>query len=126
MAEVNGVIDRYFAIWNETDAAQRQNLIAKTYAPDATYLDPLVSGDGHEGIDTMVAAVQGQFPGFQFQLNGAIDSFRDRVRYQWELVSPAGGDPVAGGVDFCVVAADGRLRSVTGFLDYAPAGIGAA
>jgi hypothetical protein len=39
------------------------------------------------------------------------------VRFTWHLKSAAGGDTVAVGIDFGVVAGDGRLRSVTGFLE---------
>ena len=45
------LIDRYFAAWNETDTASRRKLIATTWSTDAAYLDPLLSGDGHDGID---------------------------------------------------------------------------
>jgi hypothetical protein len=40
------------------------------------------------------------------------------VRFSWEL-GPDGADPLAGGLDVGVIA-DGRLRSITGFLDFAP------
>jgi hypothetical protein len=39
----------------------------------------------------------------------------------WELAPEAGGAAVASGLDVAVVAADGRLSHVTGFVD-APAG----
>jgi hypothetical protein len=38
------------------------------------------------------------------------------VRFSWTLGVP-GADPVARGTDMAVLAADGRLASVTGFLD---------
>jgi hypothetical protein len=41
-------------------------------------------------------------------------------RVGWELVAAAGGEPLVVGFDVAV-AADGRLRSVYGFLDKAPA-----
>ena len=48
------LIDRYFDAWNETDAGRRRELIAATWTKDAAYADPLLSGDGHEGIDAMI------------------------------------------------------------------------
>jgi hypothetical protein len=39
------------------------------------------------------------------------------VRFAWTLYGPEGNSPAAVGVDFGVVADDGRLRSVTGFLE---------
>ena len=55
------LIDRYFDAWNEPDVARRRALIDATYASDAAYRDPLMAGDGHAGIDAMIAAVQARF-----------------------------------------------------------------
>lgn len=120
MTEINPVVDRYIAIWNETDPNTRRDLIAQTWTDDASYLDPLMSGDSPAGIDAMIAGVQQQFPGHQFRLSGAIDTHHDRIRFGWELVPPGSETPFVVGVDFGVVAADGRLRTITGFLDQAP------
>jgi hypothetical protein len=75
-----------------------------------------MSGDGVAGIDAMIATAQQQFPGHRFTLAAGPDAHHDRVRFAWAL-SPDGGDPIARGVDFAVLAEDGRLRSVTGFLE---------
>lgn len=120
MSQPNALIDRYFAVWNERDAARRQELIAQTWAEDASYLDPLMQGNGHLGIDSMVQNVQQQFAGHRFRQLGATDAHHDRLRFSWELVADAGPVVVAG-TDFGIVAADGRLQNVTGFLDQTPA-----
>lgn len=121
MNDVARVVDGYFAVWNETDATRRAELIARTWCEDGSYLDPLLAGDGHKGISDMVAAVHDQFPGHQFRLVGDIDGHHDRLRFDWELVDPATGTAVIGGVDFGEIAADGRLRAITGFLTQVPA-----
>lgn len=112
------VIDQYIATWNETDPGTRRALIERTWMADGIYLDPLMSGEGHDGIDAMIAGVQAQFPGFRFRRTGELDAHHDRVRFSWEL-GPEDGPALAGGVDFGVVSA-GRLQSITGFLDFAP------
>lgn len=121
--EVAQMVDRYFAIWNETDPAARRALIARTWTEDARYLDPLMSGEGHDGIDAMIAGVQAhaqaQFPGFHFQRTSEVDAHNDHIRFAWE-VGPVGGEALAGGVDFGVIS-EGRLQSITGFQDFAPA-----
>jgi hypothetical protein len=76
------------------------------------------AGEGQEGIDAMIEAVQARFPGYRFRRTSKIDAHHDRVRFSWEL-GPDGGAPLAGGLDVGVIA-DGRLRSITGFLDFAP------
>jgi len=117
MTDTTTVVRRYIAMWNETSPEDRRAIIAETWADDATYLDPMMSGDGPEGINAMVAAAQKQFPGHQFELTSGPDVHHDRVRFAWRMVPDAGGAPVAAGVDFARLAGDGRLRDVTGFLE---------
>jgi len=80
----------------------------------------MLESEGRKGIDAMVAGVHERFPGYKFRRTGAIDLHHDRVRFSWEL-APAGGPVFADGVDFGVIAADGRLQTITGFIDHAPA-----
>ncbi|MBR8254215.1 nuclear transport factor 2 family protein [Burkholderia ambifaria] len=114
------LIDRYFDAWNEPDAARRRALIDATYASDAAYRDPLMAGDGHTGIDTMIAAVQERFPAFRFRRTTDVDGFGQHLRFSWALVSPDGAAIVRGS-DFGTVDASGCLKSVTGFIDEMPA-----
>jgi hypothetical protein len=117
MSDINTTVHNYIAIWNETAAEQRRALIADTFTDDASYLDPIMAGNGPAEIDAMVAGAQAQFPGTRFELSMGPDLHHDRVRFAWRLVSAAEGAPVAAGVDFATVAEDGRLRDVTGFLE---------
>lgn len=112
------LIDRYIAAWNETDGARRRLLIASTWTEDASYVDPLMKGEGWTGIDAMIQGVQSQFPGLLFRRASDVDAHNDRVRFQWEL-APEGGEALAGGVDFGIITGE-RLKSITGFLDFAP------
>jgi hypothetical protein len=113
------VVDSYFAMWNETDPPRRREIIAGAWTPDANYSDPLFTASGAAGLDALVAGVHQQYPGYRFRLAGAVESHHDRARWGWELAGPDGGAPVARGVDFALLAPDGRLREVTGF--FAPA-----
>jgi SnoaL-like protein len=117
MADVSTVVDDYIAMWNEPTAERRREIIVRTWSDDATYLDPIMAGDGHAGIDAMVAGAQQRSPGHRFELSAGPDAHHDRVRFAWRLVGENGGDPVAAGVDFATLADDGRLRAVTGFLE---------
>jgi hypothetical protein len=115
--DVNSTIERYFAVWNETDQARRRELIAEAWSADASYLDPLFSAEGRDGVDGMVGAFQAQMPEHRFRLASAVDSHHDRVRFTWHLWSPDSDTPVFTGVDFGVLTDDGRLQSITGFLE---------
>lgn len=118
MTDVTRVVDGYIATWNETNAGQRRALIAETWTEDGSYIDPIMSGEGHDGIDAMIAGVQAQFPDYRFRRTSEVDAHHDRVRFSWEL-GPDDGPAFAGGLDVGVLV-DGRLQSITGFLDFAP------
>ena len=115
--DLTQLVHRYIDAWNETDPAQRRELVAAVWSDDGTYLDPMLSGAGHDSITTMIGLAQQQFPEHRFELSFGPDAHNDRVRFAWKLVGPEDGTPVAAGVDFGTVAADGRLRAVTGFLE---------
>ena len=120
MIDAAQIADRYIAVWNETNQARRRALLAESWVENATYVDPLMSGEGREQIGALVAAVHERFPGFRFKLEGRADGYQDKVRLSWALGPETEADMIKG-TDFIVVE-DGRLKSVTGFLDKVPAG----
>jgi hypothetical protein len=122
---LHDLVDRYLAAWNEADDARRGDLVARTFAPGARYVDPMVQGEGHAAIAAMIRGVQTQYPGLTFVRTGTPDQHGRNVRFSWHL-GPAGAAPLAGGTDFAVLDADGRLATVTGFLDFVPPGLAAA
>ena len=117
MTDITTIIDGYIAAWNETDADRRRALVADAFTDDASYVDPLMTGEGTDGIAAMIGGAQQQFPGHRFELSAGPDAHHDRVRFAWTLVGGENGSAVAAGVDFATVAGDGRLQAVTGFLE---------
>jgi hypothetical protein len=112
------IAETYIAAWNETDAAARKAMIVDTWTGDATYVDPMAAVEGHAGVDALIAGVQERFPGFRFALIGEPDGHGEHVRFSWGL-GPDGADAPIKGTDYVRVE-DGRLKSVTGFLDQVP------
>ena len=110
------IASRYIAAWDELDAGRRRARIAEVFTPDAVYLDPMARSAGHDGLDAMIGAVQQQFAGLRFRLHGKQDCHNNVLRFSWAL-GAEGAEPVAHGTDVVVVADDGRISSVTGFLD---------
>lgn len=108
---------RYIAAWNETDAARRAELVAAAFTPDVRYQDPMMEGEGHEGIGALIAGVQQRFAGHRFALHGTPDAHHGVLRFSWALGLPDAA-PVARGTDVAELDGTGRLRQVTGFLDY--------
>jgi hypothetical protein len=110
---------RYLATWNETDPAQRRAAVEALFTDDARYTDPLVDVTGHDAIESTVAAVQAQFPGWVFRLAGPVDGHHDQLRFTWHL-GPEGQEAPVVGSDVAVTDGTGRIRTVLGFLDRVP------
>lgn len=112
---LDATIDAYLEAYGTPDPARRAELIAQVWATDGHLIDPPLDGRGHDGIDAMFAAVQGQFGGHTFRRTTAVDSHHGVARYGWELVA-ADGSVTLGGMDVAVVDADGKLSKVVGFF----------
>ncbi|KGJ65581.1 hypothetical protein BJA5080_02227 [Bradyrhizobium diazoefficiens SEMIA 5080] len=106
---------RYIELWNERTTSRRRELLSQNWTADASYVDPLMKGDGQDGIDALISGVQQRFPDFKFKLLGEPNGYGDHLRFSWGL-GPDGADSPIKGTDFAV------LRSITGFLDQVPAG----
>jgi SnoaL-like domain len=120
MTDIHTIASRYIELWNERTPGRRREMLAANWADDAKYVDPLMSGDGHDGVDALIAGVQQRFPDFRFHLIGQPNGFGEHMRFSWGL-GPEGADSPIKGTDFAVVK-DGRIRSITGFLDQVPQG----
>jgi hypothetical protein len=120
MTDVNTIANSYIELWNERTPSRRREMLATHWTADAKYVDPLMSGDGHDGVDALIAGVQQRFPDFRFKLLGKANGYGDHVRFSWGL-GPDGADSPIKGTDFAVLK-DGRIRSITGFLDQVPQG----
>jgi hypothetical protein len=120
MTEATTIVDRYIAIWNETDAAARRALIAQTFTDDADFTDPLVEVKGADAIDSTIAGIQSQFNGLTFRLSGAVDAHHNIARFTWELTPDANAEALAIGFDVAEFADDGRVKAIYGFLDKVP------
>ena len=116
MTEPKGVADAYIALWNDADEASRQARLFSGWSADARYADPMMAGEGREGIAAMIAAACEQFPGHAFTLKGTPDGHGPFVRFSWTL-APAGGADAVAGTDVVRLDADGRVAEVIGFLD---------
>jgi hypothetical protein len=120
MTDATKIARRYIELWNERAPSRRREMLGQDWTSDARYVDPLMSGDGPDGVDALIAGVQQRFPDFSFRLIGEPNGFGDHVCFSWGL-GPDGADSPIKGTDFAVLK-DGRIQSITGFLDQVPQG----
>ena len=50
MTDVNTIARNYIDLWNERAPNRRREMLNANWTVDATYIDPLMSGDGHDGV----------------------------------------------------------------------------
>jgi hypothetical protein len=121
MSNVNEMVVRYLAAWNEREPKRRRDLVAKTWTEDGTYVDRVREGRGHDSIDAMIATAQEQFPTYRLNLASGIEAHHDYVRFSWVAGGTAEAPLYIKGTDFAFLATDGRFKSMVGFTDAAPA-----
>jgi hypothetical protein len=119
MTDAETIGRRYIETWNEADAGRRRALLSELWTEDATFVDPVLNGEGRAGVDAVMAQVRQRYPGHRFALLGKPDGFGDYIRLSWAL-GPEGGEAPIKGTDFLALKG-GRLKSVTGFFDQLPA-----
>ena len=118
MTDAIKIARRYIELWNEKLPSRRREMLSQDWTADARYVDPLMSGDGADGVDALISGVQERFPNFKFKLIGEPNGFGNHLRFSWGL-GPDGADSPNKGTDFAVLK-DGRIQSITGFLDQVP------
>ena len=119
IASLTALVDTRLAALAEADTAKRAEMIAQAWAEDGSITDPPLSGEGHAGLSAFADAVCQHYAGHTFRRTSAVDLHHDRFRYSWELVAADGSVTIAG-IDVGDVAADGRMRTVTGFFGDLP------
>ncbi|MDX3432231.1 nuclear transport factor 2 family protein [Streptomyces sp. NPDC057067] len=111
---VTELVEKYIAIWNETDEGARRVMLDEVFTPDGVYVDPMVEADGVAAIDAYIATSQQNFPGMLFS-HGAVLTHHDTVHFPWELGTP-GEAPAVSGYDVAVFEG-GRISRLYGFFE---------
>ena len=123
MNAYNRLIDRYVAMWNETDPERRQELIAELWSEDCLHSNKRAEWRGHAA---MMERVTGSYEksirggGYRFEAMGNTEGYRNVVRFNWYM-RPADGGPIAAkGFDLLVLEDDGRIAADYQFIDPMP------
>ena len=120
MTDATTIACPYIELCNERTPSRRREMLSTDWTADAKYVDPIMSGEGHDGVDALISGVQQRFPEFRFKLIGEPNGYGDHLRFSWGLGSDGVDSPIKG-TDFAMLK-EGRIRSVTGFLDQMPQG----
>ena len=116
--------DRYVAVWNETDAAARRAAIAQLWVPEGEHYVRSLQVKGYEALEQRVIGSQEknvQRGGFRFVAAGDAQFLHGTVMFHWHMVPAAGGPVAALGLEFLVLAEDGRIAVDYQFILPTPA-----
>lgn len=121
MQDTNTLIERWVSNWHEPNPDVRRATIDELCATDCVYRNARAEFTGRDGLQDAVTAAHEAWieQGYSFRL-ARIDSHHDAIRYVWEMVPDAGGEPASVGTHFARVDADGRLISDHQFVDVPP------
>jgi len=113
-AGLQQLIDRHFAIWNNTDAVEREKAFAAVYSSDFFVADYNGLNAGADRVNTAISKVQSQHPGFIFT-PAAIEWNHGIARVTWGY-GPKDNPYLVRGEDVFTVS-EGRLSSARVFLN---------
>lgn len=135
--EAEHLADRFVALWNEPDPERRRRLVAELWTEDGSQiLQPpqemreigaspgigmaaTLEARGRAELEARAATAYERWvgsEGLSFRRRDDVERLHDVVKFHWEAVSP-NGEVRAVGLDFLVLAGDGRIRRDYTFIE---------
>ena len=114
--DVEDLIARYFAAWNERDEVLRRTLVESVFTRDCKYVDTRDDVVGHAAIEILIQKLQARFPAFRFTLTRPIITHHQQVLFFWQLGAQDSPTSAATGADVALFA-EGRICRLYGFKD---------
>ena len=129
--------EKYLALWNEPDADLRRRMVEELWTEEGRHVQPpqeiraiaaqpgigliaILEARGYDEIEARAASAYDHWvasEGLRFRGRDDADRLGDVVKFHWEAVA-GDGEVVAVGLDFLVLAADGRIeRDYTFIVD---------
>ncbi len=135
MNNAEQLAERYTAVWMEPDRDRRRKAIADLWSEDAIHIlqptqevyeaaaeravNPTWQVRGHDELEARVSSAYEDFVAsgqMSFQLRDGAKRLGDVVTWRWEGVSPD-GDVLGSGLEFVILAADGRIATDYQFVE---------
>ncbi|HEY1706678.1 MAG TPA: hypothetical protein VGG10_00325 [Rhizomicrobium sp.] len=120
MENATELVDRYVALWNESDADKRRLAIVELWAPDGLHLAKRHECAGYAMIENrVVRSYEASIaPGLNvFRHANNIDAHHNIVRFNWHMVRKVTGEIAATGFEMLVLGNDGRIQADYQFND---------
>jgi hypothetical protein len=124
------IAEKYLALWNEPAADRRRRMIAELWTEGGRHLlqppqeiraiaaqpgiglTAILEARGYAAIEARVASAYEHWigsEGLSFRARDDAERLGDVVKFHWEAVARE-GEPFGAGLNFLVLAADGRIE----------------
>lgn len=120
MFDIQQLVDRYVAVWNETNAEKRRTAIPQLWAPEGVHYVRTLEARGYAELETRITGSHEKNVrdgGYRFRPAGEAQVLHGVATFRWEMVTAAGGDIEATGLEFFVLDGDGRILSDYQFIE---------
>ena len=113
--EAGELVDRYVAVFNESDTEARRRRIAELFAPDGRFVSETIVRNGHRAIEAEAIEAHHAYvaKGFVFAPANRSHGHHNVTRFKWQTRDPVSGEVAAAGSDLLILDDSGRIR-----LDY--------
>lgn len=121
MVQIQDLVDRYVALWNEAGPGERRRQIAALWVPDGLHYTKTLTCHGYAALEERVARSYERSiaPGLNiFRHANNIDTHHNVARFNWHMLRKATNEIVATGFEFFVLAEDGRIQADYQFIDF--------
>lgn len=115
------VLDQYVEFWNAETVEQQRRIAAAVFNGPVEYHAPVGELVGAEQLINFRNQFTEHMGDATLVVRRAPETRHDRARLLWEI-QLAGGESFATGTDVIAFAPDGRIDSISSFLDRAPEG----
>lgn len=117
----DATLERYLRFWNAGTPEEQHRLAAEIFTDDIGYHAPVGILSGPQALIDFRDEFARHMGSVAFRRREEPQIHHDRARLRWEI--EAGGErSFAAGTDVLTFGPDGRIGSITTFLDRAPEG----
>jgi hypothetical protein len=111
--ETTTFVERYTAIWNESDPEVRRKTVAALWVEDGVQFTDNHEHRGHDALEARVTEAYEQFVhtgGFVFALASEVANHHNAITFTTKMIPAAGGESAWTGQIFILLAEDGRIQ----------------
>ena len=114
-ADIDELVDRYAAAWNERDPEARALSLGAVWAQAGRYRDPTAHVRGRRALVEHIGVFQTAAPGAAIRRSGPVIRTGPHFTFPWEMTGEDGA-VLASGRDAGLLDADGRILRIEGFF----------